>query len=253
VREVADVKTLSGADAFVPVVLDSLRAQVARRIRAAIVTGEIESGRVYSARAYAEMLGVSPTPVREALVDLATDGLVVSVRNRGFLVPEPTDKDLDEIFELRMMLEVPAVSGLAGHQERADLVDLKKTADRIATCAAESDLAGFLDHDRSFHLELLTLAGNRHLVDTVRRLRDEVRLVGLPGLAVSGELAESAREHQKILDLIAKDRPDELAALMRQHLTHTRGIWAGQRELEVETEVANERRDESRRSAERAR
>jgi DNA-binding GntR family transcriptional regulator len=208
----------------------SLRSQVTNALRSGIVSGEIESGHVYSARAFADRLGVSPTPVREALLDLANDGLVVPVRNRGFLVPRPTDRDLDEIFELRMLLEVPALAGLAGSIRPEDLAAPRAIAERIVESAIAGDIASFLEQDRAFHLALLAFAGNARLMEIVRRLRDEVRLVGLPELAAAGTLVDSAREHELILEAARCGDSDSLESLMRTHLRHTRGIWAGRHE-----------------------
>ncbi len=82
-------------------------------IRVRIVTGEFAAGEIYSAPALAAVLGVSATPVREAMLELTADGLVEVVPNRGFRVVEPSQHDLDEIFELRLMLEVPAAERAA--------------------------------------------------------------------------------------------------------------------------------------------
>src|SRR5919202_296505 len=91
----------------------SLRERAAEAIRNGITTGEIRAGELYSVPTLAARLGVSATPVREAMLDLANEGLVEAVRNRGFRVVELTDADLDEILEVRVMLEVPAAGRLA--------------------------------------------------------------------------------------------------------------------------------------------
>src|SRR4051794_4783192 len=84
----------------------SLREQAVAAIRASIITGEAEPGQIYSVRQFADRLGVSATPIREALLDLAGDGLVEAVRNRGFRILMPSEQDLDEIYRLRLMIEV---------------------------------------------------------------------------------------------------------------------------------------------------
>lgn len=212
----------------------SLREQAGEVLRASIVAGELAPGEIYSAAALAERLGVSPTPVREAMLDLANAGLVEPVRNRGYRVLEPDEQDLDEISELRLMLEVPAMRKLAERGDDRRLAPLTRTVEAIESAAAEGDLAGFLLADRRFHLALLELAGNRRLVRLVGQLRDQTRLEGLKPLAESGRLMASAREHGELLDALRAGDADRAEALMRQHLEHTRGLWAGRAEPAVE-------------------
>src|SRR4051794_17309245 len=94
-------------------VQERLRDKVTHALRAAMISGEMRPGRVYSAPALAADLGVSATPVREAMLDLAGEGLVEAVRNRGFRVTELTDRDLDEYTEVRALIEVPTVGRVA--------------------------------------------------------------------------------------------------------------------------------------------
>lgn len=216
----------------------SLREQAARSIRASIVAGEVHTGRIYPVRHFAEQLGVSATPVREALIDLANDGLVELVRNRGFRIPLLTDGDLDELLELRLMLEVPAMERAASLLSARDDAKCRRYAKKITERALVGDLKGYLEYDRIFHLEVLGTLGNSRLVAVVRRLRDETRLYGLRGLALTGQLWESAREHELLLDALAKGDGVQAGILMRRHLQHTRGIWAGRPEEPAELVLA---------------
>ena len=93
---------------------DSLREQVTRALEAAIVAGELEPGVIYSAPGLAERFGVSATPVREAMLDLVKEGFVEPLRNRGFRVIEISDEDLDNIAQIRLLIEVPTISQIAG-------------------------------------------------------------------------------------------------------------------------------------------
>lgn len=204
----------------------NLREQVAHALRAALVAGEMRPGVVYSAPMLAAQFGVSPTPVREAMLDLAKEGLVEAVRNKGFRVVELCDRDLDELIEIRKLIEVPVVTGLAGRVSVEDGERLRYLADRIVQAADGGDILEYIDADRGFHLELLGLAGNAQLVEVVRELRDRARLYGVPALAAHGELTPSAREHIELLDLITAGRAADAEALMRRHLGHVRGLWA---------------------------
>jgi DNA-binding GntR family transcriptional regulator len=208
----------------------SLREQAGQVIRAGIIAGELEPGEIYSTTALAERLGVSPTPVREAMLDLANAGLVEAVRNRGFRVLTPADRDLDEISELRLMLEVPAMRKVVDRATDEQLATFEQAVVDIETAAEQADVAAFLVADRQFHIGLLELSDNARLVHLVGQLRDQTRLVGLSGLAQSGRLAVSAREHRALLEALQARNAGRAMDLMRVHLEHTRGIWAGRAE-----------------------
>ena len=207
----------------------SLRQQVAHALRAALVAGEMRPGVLYSAPALAEKFGISATPVREAMLDLASEGLVEAVRNKGFRVTELSDRDLDEITQIRMLIEVPTVGEVARNCDdqlapRAEA--LRASARQIEALARERDLIRYVEVDRQFHLSLLALAGNQHLVDVIGNLRARSRLYGLHQLADEGQLAASAREHEQMLDLVLARDVEGAMKLMSQHIQHVRGEWA---------------------------
>lgn len=208
----------------------SLREQAREAVRTRIVLGQIQPGQVISVATVAADLGVSITPVREAVMDLDHLGMVEIIRNRGFRVPELTDHDLDEIFKLRTMLEVPAMAEVAQVLEGKNVLPFRRLAGGITEAARERELTTFLELDRQFHLGLLEVLGNRRLVAMVRQLRDQARMHGLQQLADHGQLTRSGQEHVDIVDAIESGDADKAADLTRRHLAHTRGIWAGRTE-----------------------
>jgi DNA-binding GntR family transcriptional regulator len=213
--------------------LSSARAQVAEALRGAIITGVMKPGELYSAPTLADQFGVSATPVREAMVDMVAEGLVEAVRNRGFRVTAPTDEELDDMAEVRLLIEVPTVARIAERFQSewaGDIDRLRRTADEIVHCAEAGDLIGYVEADRRFHLGLLALAGNAHLVKVVGDLRSRSRLYGLTEMRASGALARSAAEHHALLDLVVAGDADGAADLMRRHIGHVRGVWAGRAE-----------------------
>ncbi|GGQ41013.1 GntR family transcriptional regulator [Streptomyces mutabilis] len=203
-----------------------LRDQVADALRAALIAGELRPGVVYSAPALAAELGVSATPVREAMLDLTREGLVEAVRNKGFRITEMTDRDLDEFTDIRTLVEVPTVGRVARTVPAEQLERLRPLAQEIVTSAQKHDVLKYLEADHRFHLELLSLAGNRRLVEVVADLRKRSRLYGLGDLDESGRLVASAREHIELLDLIVAGRAEEAEECMRRHLSHIRTLWA---------------------------
>ncbi|MBU6529727.1 GntR family transcriptional regulator [Streptomyces sp. NPDC057245] len=204
----------------------SLRDQVLDLVRQSLVSGEIRPGDIYSASALAARLGVSSSPVREAMLTLVNEGLMEPVRNRGYRAVPMSEHDLDEVFSMRLLLEVPGTLWAAERATPEDLAALRAVADEIEAAAGAGDVVAFLDADRRFHAGLLRLCGNRRLVDTVLSLRDQTRLYGLDALARHGTLDASAREHHAMLDAVAAGDTGRLEEAVRHHLRHTRSDWA---------------------------
>ncbi|MEW9531170.1 GntR family transcriptional regulator [Microbispora sp. NPDC049125] len=195
----------------------SLRERVAQALRNALVAGEMRPGTLYSAPALAARFGVSATPVREAMLDLAKEGLVEAVRNKGFRVVEVSRRDLDEIFEIRRLIEVPTVVRLA-REGRVDVEALRPLAEEIVSAARRGDTLAYVSADLRFHLAMLGMAGNGRLVEVVRDLRGRARLHG-PG----PDLAGAARRHLDLLEAVAAGDADAAGRIMNDHLEAARG------------------------------
>lgn len=208
----------------------SLREQVTESLRAMIVTGALEPGRVYSAPALAGEFGVSATPVREAMLDLAGEGLVEPVRNKGFRVTEVSDATLDSLAELRALIEVPVMAEVSRDcsPETCRAVEaLRPVAEELVTLAAEKDLKRYIILDTEFHLRFLALHGNPYVVDVVRDLRSRTRLFGLKALADAGSLSRNATEHLAIVDAALVHDTAAMTRVMTTHIGHVRHLWAG--------------------------
>ena len=205
----------------------SLRDMVHARIRSAIISGELAPGEVHSAPSLSVQLGVSATPVREAMLDLAREGLVTVMPNKGFKITEVSDSDLDEITQIRQLLEPPILSSVVDLIPDEDFPSLSEAANQIVEAASEGDLPGYLEADRVFHLSLLRYCGNNRLVELVDSLRAQTRLYGLRSLVEQGLLVESAQEHHEILAAIQARDSESFARLLTRHIGHVRGIWAG--------------------------
>ncbi|MEU7560791.1 GntR family transcriptional regulator [Streptomyces eurythermus] len=204
----------------------SYRERVADALRAALIAGELRPGEVYSAPSLAARFGVSATPVREAMLDLAKEGLVDTVPNKGFRVTVVSDRQLDEYTQIRALIEIPTVVALARTADRVSLEALRPAAREIVQAAAAGDLIAYVEADTRFHLGLLALAGNTHLVEVVADLRGRSRLYGLTALVRAGRLLASAEEHLELLDALLERDEQAVDAIMTRHLGHVRGLWA---------------------------
>jgi DNA-binding GntR family transcriptional regulator len=212
--------------ALVPLKRENLRDSVKRAIRSAIISGEMEPGQVYSAPTLGETFGVSPTPVREAMLDLVREGLVISLPNKGFRVTEVSESDLDDVAQLRLLIEPPMVHQVVGAIDPAGIDRLRESAQRIVDAARAGDLIEYVSCDLEFHITLLGYAGNKLLLEIVTDLRNKTRLLGLLPLLESGKLIESAEEHHTIMDLVEAGEADQAEAYLHKHIGHVRGLWA---------------------------
>lgn len=204
----------------------SLRETVTLALRAAVISGEMKPGEVYSAPALGKRFGVSPTPVREAMLDLAKEGLVTSLPNKGFRVTEVSDEDLDEITALRLLIEPPTVSRVTPLIDDAGLARLREMANTIVDFAVAGDLIQYTEADRAFHIAILEYSGNKRLIALISELRSHTRLLGLAPLAAAGKLRDAALEHVELVDLIAAGKAAEAQELMTKHIGHVRTDWA---------------------------
>ena len=205
----------------------NLREEIPETLRGAVISGEMKPGIVYSAPSLAEQFGVSPTPVREALLELVNQGLVEVVRNKGFRVTSLSPEELDDITELRALIEPPTVRRITEDGVPAKTVkQLRSLAAGIEKAAERRDFIAHVTTDMQFHLTLLELAGNARLLETVRALRTSSRIYGLRLLPEGDALFDSSHEHAELLDLVEAGDAEGAEALMRRHIGHVRGIWS---------------------------
>lgn len=203
----------------------SLRDRVEQALSAAITSGEMPPGQVYSAPALSQLFNVSATPVREAMLNLEKRGFVEVLRNKGFRVTEIGKSELQQIVDVRLLLEPPSMKKVAAvfprHRER----EFRALAQEIIDTAAAEDLAGYLAADKRFHLELLALLGNDRLVEAVERLRSQTRIVGLADILKTAELEAWAKEHDLLVDLLVRGDGGGAEKLLGPHIQHIVKVW----------------------------
>ncbi|WP_434093140.1 FCD domain-containing protein [Streptomyces lasiicapitis] len=197
----------------------SVRGQILDALRAALVGGELTPGEIYSAPALGDRFGVSATPVREAMQQLALEGAVEVVPNRGFRVTRRSARELGELAEVRALIEVPVMLRLARTVPAERWARLRPLAEATVTAAARADLARYAEADRAFHGALLALSDNQQLVQIADDLhrRSQWPLETGPVTGRRADLVADAAEHTALLEaLIARDLP-VVQSLVREH------------------------------------
>ncbi|MBO0655656.1 GntR family transcriptional regulator [Streptomyces triculaminicus] len=189
----------------------SVRGQVLDALRKALVSGELVPGEVYSGPVLGERFGVSATPVREAMQQLALEGAVEVVPNRGFRVASRTPRDLAELAEVRALLEVPALLRLARTVPARRWQELRPLAVTTAAVAAAGDRAAYAEADRAFHGALLELSGNRQLAIVAGELHRRAQWSG------AADPVTDAAEHLTLLDALAAGDLAAVEAVATRH------------------------------------
>jgi DNA-binding GntR family transcriptional regulator len=197
----------------------SVRGQILDALRTALVSGELRPGEVYSAPVLGERFGVSATPVREAMQQLALEGAVEVVPNRGFRVIARGTRELAELAEVRALIEVPVMLRLARTVPAERWAELRPLAEATVRAAGSGCRATYAETDRVLHRAMLGLAGNEQLVQIAEDLhrRAQWPLVGAPTVRARADLAADAAEHVALLEALTDGEPDTAQTLIRKH------------------------------------
>jgi len=188
-------------------------------MRQAIMRGDLQGGTRLIQSELAESLGVSTTPVREAMRDLATEGLIDFDRYRGAIVHTPTLDEVREIYEIRLLLE-PAAARKAVH--RISKEDLQTGSALLSQMDDEDDIGRFVDLNRSFHAVLLTPGVPARLEPILRVLRDAAAIhVSASLKAQPSQMRDSNAIHHRLLDAYRRHDAEAAAELTSRHLSST--------------------------------
>ncbi|MGJ9421990.1 GntR family transcriptional regulator [Aeromicrobium sp. CF3.5] len=209
----------------------STTEDVFARLREQILTGVLAPGEQHSIYRLSDALGVSRTPVREAVLRLADLGLVTIERNRGVTVRGVQAEDVRDVFELRLLLEVPAAAGAATHADDALRARLVAALDAMRQAARIGDEVSFTGHDRDLHAVLGEALGNRRLSQEVDRLRDSIQVRGVSTIDRTRTMSDIAEEHAPIVAAVVGGDALAAAAAMRTHLEHTAALLLGDVDL----------------------
>ena len=200
----------------------SLPALVQQELEHMILTGELSPGAKLNEAALAEKLGVSRGPVREAFRALEQSGLVRLERNRGVHVRQVPVEEADDIYELRALLDRFAAEQVATAATPEIVRELRAQVSHMEKAALRNDVDTFFAANLAFHDRVVELAGNGKLLDTYRRLVNELRLFRRTTLAQGGALPVSAREHRAIVERIAARDAEGAGRAIHEHVMASR-------------------------------
>ena len=201
---------------------ESLAKMAYEAIRQSILSAQWKIGELYNEKAIAADLGISRTPVREALLELASQDLIIFLPRRGLMVNRFTRRDVDEIFELRKAIELAAVEKITLTSPPFDLFEIEESLLKQRKAAKEKDYLAFMEADRIFHTGFSELTNNRRLISILENLRDIIHVMGAKALALEGRALKVIEEHQVIFEAVSRGNSEEARRTMAYHLDQSK-------------------------------
>lgn len=196
----------------------SLAQQAADALREQIYRHALLPGQRLDETLLAESLGISRTPLREALKVLSTEGLVDLKTHKGCYVTELTLADLEEIFPIMALLEGLVASEAATKATPAQLKKLDDLHDKLERHAAGGHIDRYYETNYIFHETLQQVAGNRWLQGVIDDLRKLLKLSRHRSLKLEGRLDASLAEHRALMKALHEGKAEQAEKIMRQHL-----------------------------------
>lgn len=195
-----------------------LRDVVVENIRKAIISGQFPAGMRLMELQLAEEMGVSRTPVREAIRKMELEGLVVMVPRRGAYVADISIKDINEVYEVRTALDVLS-AGLAA--ERIDKDQIREMQELLAVepgLVEAKDYPKIVENDTAFHDVIYRASGNKRCMNIISNLREQITVIRGRSMTYPGRLEVMIKEHQAIFDAIASGNVEKAQKAVRTHM-----------------------------------
>jgi DNA-binding GntR family transcriptional regulator len=185
-------------------------------VRRAIRDGALVPGEVYSEVQVAKALGISRTPIREALIELSREGIVEKLPQRGFRLRIISEQERDEVFEVRAILESHLAQRLAMKADDGHLQELERLLDEQERVV--NDPSAFVEIDEEFHLATASALGFHRTREMLLTLRGIIWVSGLAAITASDRAADVIRQHRQILERIAARDPEGAARAVDEHI-----------------------------------
>lgn len=200
----------------------SLTEKVYGMLRTEILTCVLQPGLELNEAELAERFKISKTPVREALSNLRQEGLVRTFPRRGYQITPITFGDMNELFDVRTILEVGAAELACTRVGAAEIDELNRLADVVYDRSEKPSLEPFIEANRKFHLAIARASGNGRLEDLLARQIDALERFFYLGAQFRDVSQETAVSHHEIVEVLARRDPAEAREIMIRHNDQTR-------------------------------
>jgi len=206
--------------------MPTLQEQVYLYLKKAIMDGEIEEGKIYSEQWVADILGVSRTPVREAIIQLKQGYLVDILPYKGFIVKDLSPKDIQDTLQIRQALEGFCVISIAQNYHTPMAQDLfsqlNSYLDEQEKLARENSPYEFMELDKVFHLDIIDYTSNERLIATFNEICSRFERITIQALKEPGRMENTVKEHRNILEMMKKGDPWGAYQKIEYHLNKTK-------------------------------
>jgi DNA-binding GntR family transcriptional regulator len=204
-----------------------LHVQVAERLRVLIDSGELAPGTRLNEIELCNTMGVSRTPLREAIRSLATEGLIELQPNRGAIVSIVSQEDVTEILPIMASLEGLGGRLAAMHMDQSKIAQVRKIHDQMIAHYKNNEVAEYFETNRLIHELITEGSGNQTLVDTINSLSAKVRRARFSAQMTQESWAKAVSEHEEMIAALEAQDPDRLEAILVQHVETKRATILG--------------------------
>ncbi len=178
----------------------TLRERIVDFIKDSVVSGRLKPGERVPEQEIAENLGISRTPIREAFRQLESEGFISVTPRKGAVVSPITDKDVNEFYAIKSLLEGFAAKTACTKLAQKDIKRLESLNSQMGRCAEKSDVKGFFKLDNQFHDIFLKACGNEKLCAMVYQLVQQFERFRITALSVPGRMTVSVKQHRDIIE-----------------------------------------------------
>ncbi|MCD8351504.1 MAG: GntR family transcriptional regulator [Planctomycetaceae bacterium] len=199
-------------------ITSTIKEQVYRILKHEISTGQLIQGQWLQEKELAKRLDVSRSPIREALLMLAADGLVVEYPNKGVFVRTFSEHDIEEIYDMRVMMESYAILNCQANLSDEDREELRLYREKFVTMHAADDLDSYIEVDNALHYLFIRLSGNSLLVQSYLKLNAIVQQFRMYSLITKQRFDESVDEHTGVIDGILSGALQKAIDTNHKHL-----------------------------------
>jgi DNA-binding GntR family transcriptional regulator len=204
-----------------------LHVQVAERLRLLIDSGELAPGTRLNEIELCNTMGVSRTPLREAIRSLATEGLIELQPNRGAIVSVVSQEDVTEILPIMASLEGLGGRLAAMQMDRSKIAQVRQIHDQMISHYKNNEVAEYFETNRLIHELITEGSGNQTLVDTINSLSAKVRRARFTAQMTNESWAKAVSEHEEMIAALEAQDPDRLEAILVQHVETKRATILG--------------------------
>ncbi|NLY75168.1 MAG: GntR family transcriptional regulator [Firmicutes bacterium] len=201
----------------------SLKDKAYYSIKKDIITFRYKPGEALPEEQLSKELGISRTPIREALKELQYNGLVRTIPGKGAFVAELTVQDIHEVFFLRQVLEVAALRVTIQNCRKEDLLPLKRVfSAALDKKLNQNDYEALFQSDVSLHNFIVKTAGNRRLSEFFAILSDQIERIRRTSARLPGRMEKSLQEHRGILEAIEARDVEKAERILTMHLENVK-------------------------------